>query len=411
MSKRLKFSAFDTLFFREARPMESVGAKPLEGRFPPTARTVSGAVRSVIGEAMQVDWQAYRDGKATQQAVRDIIGAADVDGIGALDLRGAFPMLGDERLYPVPLHLLGKENHYVRLQFGKAVMCDLGKVYLPEKPASAKDDVHLQGAKPLENCWLTGADLARVLSGGEPKEVIKQEKLFKAEARLGIALDSGTRSAAEGKLYQTVHARVQDKVSIGVDVAGVPDGIKLDSVLRLGGEGRFAHVASTQVQTLPVAKPPKGAQGLLLMLCTAADFSMPLSSKNDAVRLELVEGNGGSTSSPRTDSNNTSNQNPNDWLPQGFTAQVDEHGVSVWQGEIAGVILTIQCAVLGKSQREGGWDMQRHQSRPAVSLVPAGSVYFCKVEGDLQQAAAALNGKKIGNETTLGRGELAVGYW
>jgi CRISPR-associated protein Cmr3 len=370
MSKRLKFSAFDTLFFREARPMESVGAKPLEGRFPPTARTVAGALRSVIGEAMNVDWEAYRDGNTTQQAVRDIIGAADVDGIGALDLRGAFPMRGDERLYPVPLHLLGKENHYVRLQCGTAVMCDLGKVYLPQKPASAKDD----GARPLENCWLKGADLARVLSGGEPEKVIPQSDLFKAETRLGIALDSGTRSAAEGKLYQTVHARVQDEVSIGVDVTGIPDGIKLDSVLRLGGEGRFAHVGSTQVQTMPVAKPAKDAQGLLLMLCTAADFS-------------------------------------GDWLPQGFKAQHDADGVTVWQGEIGDVRLTIQCAVLGKSQREGGWDMQKHQSRAAVSLVPAGSVYFCKVEGDLQQAAAALNGKKIGNETTLGRGELAVGYW
>ncbi len=377
MMKRLKFRAFDTLFFREARPMESVGAKPLKGRFPPTARTVSGAVRSVIGEAMQVDWQAYRDGKATQQAVRDIIGAADVDGIGKLELRGAFPMLGEERLYPVPLHLLGKENHYVRLQCGKAVMCDIGKVYLPEKPTSAAKDEKLQGAKPLENCWLTGADLARVLSGGEPEKVIQQNDLFKAEARLGIALDSGTRSAAEGKLYQTVHARLKDDVSIGVsigvDVTGIPADLAIEQVLRLGGEGRFAHVQTSSAKVLPVATQ-KNNQGLLLMLCTAADFS-------------------------------------GYWLPHGFKAQPDAQGVTVWQGQIAGVRLTIQCAVLGKSQREGGWDMQRHQSRPAVSLVPAGSVYFCKVEGDLQQAATQLHGQKIGNDQALGRGELAVGYW
>lgn len=374
MSKRLKFSAFDTLFFREARAMESVGAKPLEGRFPPTARTVAGALRSVVGEAMNVDWQAYRNGDASQQSVRDIIGAADGEGIGKLDLRGAYPMLGDERLYPVPLHLLGKENHYVRLQCGTAVVCDLGKVYLPEKPASAAADKKLQGAKPLENCWLTGEDLARVLAGGEPKRVIQQGELFAPEARLGIALKPQERSAEDGKLYQTVHARVRNDVSIGVDVAGVPDDMKLDSVLRLGGEGRFAHVASAEVQTIPAVTHPKDVQGLLLMLCTAADFL-------------------------------------GDWLPQGFKAQADEQGVTVWQGELAGVTLSIQCAVLGKSQREGGWDMQRHQSRPAVSLVPAGSVYFCKVAGDLQQAAAVLHGKKIGNESTLGRGELAVGYW
>lgn len=370
MSKRLKFSAFDTLFFREARPMESVGAKPLEGRFPPTARTVAGALRSVIGEAMNVDWQEYRDGKVSQQAARNIIGAADRDVIGALDLRGAFPMLGEDRLYPAPLHLLHHEadKKYVRLQAGGVVNCDLGKVYLPEMSPP------LPGAKPLENCWLTGEDLAQVLSGAEPKKVIQQADLFKAEARLGIALDSGTRSAAEGKLYQTVHARVQDDVSIGVDVTGIPADLKIEQVLRLGGEGRFAHVQANTASALPVAKTSNDAKGLLLMLCTAADFA-------------------------------------GDWLPQGFTAKTDEQGATVWQGAIAGVTLTIQCAVLGKSQREGGWDMQRHQSRPAVSLVPAGSVYFCKVDGDLQQAATPLRGKKIGNETALGRGELAVGYW
>ena len=372
--KRLKFSAFDTLFFREARPMESVGAKPLEGRFPPTARTVAGALRSVIGEAMGVDWQAYRSGAVNQQAVRDIIGAADVDGIGALDLRGAFPMIGDERLYPVPLHLLGKENHYVSLQKGNLVTCDLGKVYLPEKPSSAAKDEKLQGAKPLDNCWLTGADLLRVLAGGEPEKVIKQDALFKAESRLGIALKNQERSAEDGKLYQTVHARVSDDVSIGVDVIGVPDTLKLDSVLRLGGEGRFAYVTAVEAQALPVADKVDEAQGLLIMLCTAADFS----------------GN---------------------WMPSGFMPVVDKDEVTVWQGEIAGVSLTIECSVLGKSQREGGWDMQKHQSRPAVSLVPAGSVYFCKVEGDLQKVAQQLHGKKIGNETELGRGEIAVGYW
>lgn len=371
MNTRLKFSAFDTLFFREARPMESVGAKPLQGRFPPTARTVAGAVRSVIGEAMRVDWDAYRKGDAQQQAVRDIIGSADSDGIGALDLHGAFPMLGDERLYPAPLHLLhhAAEKKYVRLQPGAAVSCDLGKVYLPEMTPA------LPGAKPLENCWLTGADLAHVLSGGQPDNIIPQGALFTAEARLGIALNNVTRSAEDGKLYQTVHARVQDNVSIGVEVAGMPESLALqNAVLRLGGEGRFAHVASCPVSPEFAASKPDNAKGLLLMLCSAADFS----------------GN---------------------WRPIGFTEQVDAHGATVWQGAIAGVTLRIQCAVLGKSQREGGWDMQKHQSRPAVSLIPAGSVYFCQVEGELQHAAQQLNGKKIGNDTTLGRGELAVGYW
>jgi CRISPR-associated protein Cmr3 len=373
----LKFSAFDTLFFREARPMESVGGKPLEGRFPPTARSVAGAVRSVVGEAMEVDWQAYRQGDSAQQAVRAIIGAADADGIGALDLRGPFPTLKGERLYPAPLHLLHKPvvnepdlDEYVRLQPGNAVSCDLGKVYLPEMAKS------LPGAKPLELCWLTKSDLVCVLSGGVPKAVVKQEKIFNAEGRLGIRLNANTRSAEDGKLYQTVHARILPDVEIGVVVAGLPDVLngKLNQILRLGGEGRFASVESVQAPSLPQVSKPVNAQGVLLMLCTAADFS----------------GN---------------------WLPPGFEEQTDAQGVTVWSGEIAGVRLTLRCAVLGKTQREGGWDLHKHRSRAAVSFIPAGSVYFCEAEGDLLQVAKQLNGIKIGNETKMGRGELAVGFW
>jgi len=371
--KMLAFSAFDTLFFREARPMEAVGGKPLEGRFPPTARSVAGAVRSVVGQSMGVDWQAYRDGATAQQAVRDIIGAADADGIGVLDLRGPFPMRNRERLYPAPLHLLHKpeEKKYVRLQPGDvAVACDLGKVYLPSLTES------LPGAKPLEHCWLTANDLVRVLAGSQPQSVVKQEDMFSAEARLGIALNPGMRSAADGQLYQTVHSRILPDVEIGVVVDGLPDAVtgNMHQILRLGGEGRFASVESVQAPPLPLTHKPDKARGLLLMLCTAADFS------------------GG-------------------WVLPGFVSQTVAQDATVWSGEIAGVRLVLRCAVLGKSRREGGWDLQKHRSRAAVSLIPEGSVYFCEVEGDLQHAAQQLNGIKIGNETVLGRGELAVGYW
>ena len=370
--KMLKFSAFDTLFFREARPMESVGGKPLEGRFPPSARSIAGAVRSVVGDAMGVDWPAYRNGAATQQEVRAIIGAADASGIGRLDLRGPFPMLKGERLYPAPLHLLHKqdENMYVRLQPGDAVDCDLGRVYLPQMA------VPTPGAKPLEQCCLNAEDLVRALSGGIPQNIVKQEDLFSAEGRLGIALDARTRSAEDGKLYQTVHARTHTDVEIGVIAEGMPDEVvgQVKQVLRLGGEGRFASVDAWYAPSLPQVTMSGNARGLLLMLCTAADFN----------------GN---------------------WLPPGFEEQTDAQGARVWCGEIAGNRLTLRCAVIGKAQREGGWDLHKHRSRAALSLIPAGSVYFCETDGDLLQTAQQLNGLKIGNETELGRGELAVGYW
>jgi CRISPR-associated protein Cmr3 len=371
-TKTLIFEAFDTLFFREARPMESIGAKPLAGRFPPPPRTVAGAVRALAGEARGVDWQAYRKGEASQAKIEALIGKAKSDGLGALSLTGPYPVRNrSERLYPAPLSLLAKpDDRYVRLKPGKPLDCDLGRrVRLPELEDAAP------GAKPLENVWLTAEDMSAVLSGRFPENPIRAGELFDAEGRLGIALDYGRRSVEEGLLYQTVHARPREGVGIGIDVAGLPDGIGA-GVIRLGGEGRYARVSPGRTPGRLKSCQFDGWNGVLLILLTAARFD---------------EGC---------------------WHPRGFEQVTDEDsGAAVWRGCIEGVKLTIVSSVIGKPVREGGWDLANHQSRPAATLVPAGSVFFCTVAGDAAKAVEALQGRKIGRETEWGRGELAVGYW
>lgn len=370
---KLIFEANDTLFFKEARPMETVGAKPLAGHFPPPARTMAGALRGIVGAALGVDWAAYRDGESSQQAVINVIGDAKLPGMGGLSMTGPYPLLHNERLYPAPLSLLKtNDGGHVRLRPGTALRCDLGKVYLPELEQAAP------GARPLENAWLTRADLQAVLSGGFPEAPIAAERLFAAEPRLGIALDQGLRSAEQGRLYQTVHARLCEGVAIGIDVSGVPDEVtRRLTFARLGGEGRFAGVRRQAQEAAALeVKRPTAAKGIMLTLLTPARFD-----------------EGG-------------------WLPPGFTETVDAHGAKVWRcANLHGVALTIHTAVIGKALREGGWDLARHQSRPAETLIPVGSVFFCTVEGDLEPAVQNLQGKHLGGDSELGRGEIAVGYW
>jgi CRISPR-associated protein Cmr3 len=371
-TKTLVFEAFDTLFFREARPMESIGAKPLAGRFPPPPRTVAGAVRALAGEALKVDWRAYRNGDPSQAEIEKLIGKAKTDGLGRLALTGPYPVRNGERLYPAPLSLLAKpDGGYVRLKPGKPMDCDLGdRVRLPELEEAAP------GAKPLENVWLTAKDMNAVLSGRFPKNPIRAGELFDDESRLGIALNHDRRSVEEGLLYQTVHARPREGTGFGVDVAGLPDGIGA-GVIRLGGEGRYARVSSGRTPDTLKSCKPEGWSGVLLVLLTAA---------------RSEEGC---------------------WHPPGFARMTDEDsGAAVWRGCIEDIKLTIVSSVIGKPVREGGWDLANHQSRPAAALVPAGSVFFCTVaDGDAAKAVEALQGRKIGRETEWGRGELAVGYW
>jgi CRISPR-associated protein Cmr3 len=368
---RLCFSAFDTLFFREARPMEAIGAVPLQGRFPPSARTVAGVARSLAGEALQVDWAAYREGDPSQKAVEDVIGKAKIDTLGCLKLTGPYPLHQGKRLYPAPLHVLkSKQDETVFLSPGPAMDCDIGRARLPKLPASAP-----KGAKPLENCWLDACDLERVLAGNAPRSPFKNSELFTSELRLGIGMDQARRSVEEGLLYQTIHARLHEAPGIGVEVEGLPAQCQAD-VTRLGGEGRFAHVSVECCDSARLSPcKPKGWNGVLLTLLTPARFA---------------EGC---------------------WYPPDFSQETDEQGALIWTGAINAVKLKIIAAAIGKPMREGGWDLANHRSRPAAALLPAGSVFFCLAEGDPETAAQALQGQKIGHETAWGRGELAAGYW
>lgn len=365
-----RFEALDTWFFRESRPHGAVGASELASLFPPPARTVAGAVRTFLGEAQGVDWRRF---PADYPDLHALIGLGD--DLGALDLRGPFLLHAGERLYPVPLHLLARqrpdvkpsdpEQHdYVFLRPGEPVDCDLGCVRLPELATP------MPGAKPLERTWLKAADFARVLAGEAPDAAYRADALYDEEPRLGIARNNARGTVEESMLYQTRHLRLRADVAAGVQVAG-PVAHPAGGVLRFGGEGRPAAVRIGGDCPLPSPALPGKDDGVLLVLLTPADL-------------------GGN------------------WLPADFERKQHD-GADVWCGELHGVALTVHAACLGKPVREGGWDLARNTPRAVVPLAPAGSVWFCTLDDPAK--AAALHGARIGKDTQLGRGELAVGRW
>lgn len=388
----------DTVFFRESRPMEAQGVKPLGGRFPPPARTVAGAVRTLIGQALDVDWSRYqKDRNRTDLADIDrLIGLPDDAPPGPLRLTGPFPTLDGERVYPVPLHLLrakskGGDNaafDYGWLKPGPAVRCDLGKVQLPVLDTRKR----LDGAEPLEACWVKRADFLELLAGRippalnpiftEPPEGDREPSLVVGEPRLGIALDYPRRGAADGQLYQTVHARLARGVGIGVKVEH-KDGLPLPDLrgtsVRLGGEGRFAHIVTDDESPSDImpGKPDGVPKGIVMVLLTPANFHR---TKDEPA-----------------------------WLPPGFTVG-EKNGATIWTGQIADVELVLVSAVIGKSVREGGWNLKQHAPHDAETLLPPGSVWFCET-ADPETAITTLTGQKLGEGTALGRGEIAAGYW
>lgn len=367
----LIFNATDTLFFRESRPMESMGE--LQSVFPPSAQTLAGAVRTFIGDSSGIDWNNFgKDHELTQT-----IGFGD--DLGALRFQGAWLADNGERLYPAPLILMKKEENLYRLTLGeKGIWCDLGKkIRLPELPEKAI------GSKPLEKTWLTTSGLKAVLNGELPdKNSIKTaDQLFTHESRLGIARQNSTRTVIKGMLYQTEHIRPKQSLSIEIDAAGLPDDLPDSAIIRLGGEGRSASL-SVQQKAIPLPKssetPNSTLQGLLLYLLTPLKHA----------------------------------QTGNEWQPlPGFKKQETDNE-TLWTGELNGIDLCLHSAITGKASRDGGWDLVKHQPRTANSLIPAGSVFFCTAtNGDHQAAIKALHNTQIGNNHEYGLGHIATGNW
>jgi CRISPR-associated protein Cmr3 len=377
--KQWHFEALDTWFFRESRPYGVVGGSELTSLFPPPARTVAGAIRTLIGENAQINWQDYKNGKAQyykQLNLLQEIGTGP-DDFGKLRLSGPFILYKGQRLYPMPQSLMKVqiENRLYVLKPGSPVHCDLGEnVRLPFLAQA--------GAKPLENAWLTEAGLLAFLGGKLPESntIIYQNELFENEPRLGIARDNAKRITQEHKLYQTQHIRPTAEVKVGALISGINHTLhpKMGQV-RFGGEGRLAGVEITDVQPQHFQLPGNTeGHNLLLMLLTPADLGCQ----------------------------------KNSWLPSSdFEQKTDKNSHTVWEGTLNGIELTVISAVLGKSVREGGWDLQNEEPRSVKSLVPAGSVWFCQVKKNLSSAIKKLQGFQIGEETVLGRGELAVGIW
>ncbi|GJL75018.1 type III-B CRISPR module-associated Cmr3 family protein [Nitrosomonas sp.] len=387
------FHALDTLFFRESRPMDSIGNSELTSLFPPSARTMIGAIRSVIGECAAINWREYHELKEKHELAQ-VIGYGD-DNLGCLSFEGVWVQKESERLYPAPLNVMrqtcGDREELFLIKIGeKSIQTDIGHVRLPELQKGR------EGSRTLENIWLTADEYSLILSGGllnpdrwfklKPVSVHAMDSncLLVEEPRVGIARDNALRNVQQGLLYQTRHVRLTDDVSLCMDISGVPDqyGPTQHYLTRLGGEGRMAAITikeAPEFLSLPdLVADSSGVVHFVLYLLTP----LLITHKNASV-----------------------------WQPlPGFKAP-DEGEQAIWEGNLNGIDLKLHTAITGKAHREGGWDMPNHKPKPVKSYIPAGSVFYCTSTVNPREIIEILHGSRIGEEQKLGRGKIAVGVW
>ena len=343
---------YDTLFFRGNRLFgEAPGGG--EALMPPWPSAFAGALRSAM---------LAHAGVAPADVANGRLEGALADCLGSVTAPGAFTLSGVtlaecsenglETFHPLPADMVIHED-----PTGITVQ-RLQPVPLPAGIASSASSARLPVAqaaergKPLGGYWLTGQGWARYLRGETPgpDEIRHQNELWQSDPRLGIALDSTRRRAAEGQLYTTEGIRLARNVGFLVTVDGVPEGLLPGAAtLRLGGDGGSARMASID--------PPPGAGADNEALHT-----------DNACRVVLT--------SPGL-------------FPDGW--QLPGAADGSWPALSGAARIT--AAAVPRATTVSGWDLAQHRPKPAQRCAPAGSVYW--LEG-IREAREAL--RKIANE-------------
>jgi len=379
------FTAIDTWFFKESRSMDSSGTNILESLFPPTNKTIMGALRRQIGEQYHEKhgstWSEFK----AHHNLTNTIGFGDSH-YANLKAQGAWLYQSelDQLFFPVPYNLLKQEQKglakYDFFNIGDAIETDLGKVKFAELNYKKKQS-------SIENHYVSCEIFTQILTGKldrvNDNEIVELAEILKAEARTGIARETKTRNVVKGKLYQTKHIRIQNNWHVYFGLMGIDESYKpIDTMLRLGGEARMASLS--QLVNINLPKAPK------------------VSGKCDYLTLYLL--------SDLPDYRYSNKLPP---LPNTTFKKVENNGETNWIGKIENKEVTIETAIIGKLNRIGGWDLANHCPQAVTSFIPAGSCWYIKLQDnqDGQSLIDVLHLKylTVGNDRALGYGQIAIG--
>jgi len=346
----IKITPLDTLFFRDGRPFTSGDDNWAYNIFPPLPSTVYGAMRTAY-IAQRGGLSAFMQGE-----MKDAIGTAD--GPGAFAIRGVFVVQGYNLLVPAPLdtlihrHKNGKRLGVLRLEEGIGPMID--NLWLSHR----LNEPGWEEVEIPDKVFIEQFTLKDYLSGGKgPFTFVRQNELIKREDKIGIERSRQTHTAAEGMLYQAGMLRLVNNVALAADYTGLDD-FPQSGIMRLGGEAKAARYEEA---------PQFGQLGL------GPDELRKLWKADSVIKLYLA----------------TPAIFKKGWLPEG----IDEM-TGIW--EIDGISLRLLTAAVASPINVGGWDLAHRRPKPMHKAVPAGSVYYFKVEkGDIESVIKKFNNKNI----------------
>lgn len=367
----------DVWMFRDAKPFTAGQSFIARSVFPPYPPTLQGAIRTQVIEESSVDWAKF--GSRQDESLIQKIGAPGTRNghpatLGNFAIRGPFVGKRGKKnevklLVPLPLDL--------QVSTGDEPTITL---YRPDSQPSFETYPPFVGWHPLtpgekanisltendydeDEWWLDIENFETYLQGKLPTQVIRSEEVYRYEARIGLAMEHGRRTAKDEHLYHAEFVRPSENIGLLAEIGSdlLPD----RGFIGLGGEARAAYYEKVQFQQpKSTIKPGR----LKVILLTPAYFS-------------------------------------NGWQP---TYQ----DWSVWVGPNAQLV----SIALGRPTLISGWDVARNQPKPLHHFVPSGSIYYFENATPPSQPFT----EDIPDESfeggilaaaRLGFGSFAVGIW
>jgi CRISPR-associated protein Cmr3 len=395
---RLFLEPAEPLLFRTGLPFDAGENSYAETLFPPTPETLQGAIRAAIATY-------WNQSKSLEELFLDQELTKRI-GNGTHDY-GSFRITGQalgrrkknedgtedgtiERLFPAPSHLVIVEDpqgnrQQVRLKPQK--MEELKKSDLfgePDKQHYLLPERDVKGKrKPIEG-WLTEQGLEKALRTHElltKDEIVSMKDIYRRESRLGIALDSTTKTTKEGFLYQTQVIRMLPGYGFVIDIRLCNPSISVDTP--------YFESFMNDDQTQRELRLPDENEGWII-----------LGGERRTARFKILQ------SSPQVQEKEIERIKRGNLLYLATPAALDDG----WQAkkQWAAPLTSPITAAINRYQMIGGWALNPGDSggrnKTMRRCVPAGSVYFFDQEVSVTQPLT-----NYGLE--IGYGIIYAGEW
>jgi len=339
----------DPVIFRDGRPFNATpGARATSLPFPYPSVT-AGAVRTRLGWDSRNGFDSQRIPKLLSKTVRGPL-LVEYDQKDDAIRAWYFPAPADSLLLKVPSDRGRARRVWLRpVQLPAGVHADMPDGLLPVSTNPAVNE------KPYSNpprfwrweqmaVWLAQPAM-------EPETIVPTDLGLEAlpvEERIHVSIDVSTKTAEEGRLFQT------SALSF----------VKVDGF----GENGRPELSRTRFFSLAVE--------------TDADLTPGPDFLGGERR--IVGWKNSSSSFPACPKEITTAIDNSGFcrLVLATPAHFNEGYLPTWiQAAIPGLNITVLAAVVPKAQVVSGWDFARKQPKPSRRLAPAGSVYFLKLEG------------------------------